>query len=149
MRFEEISQHLSQRGVYSAQLRDGILRISNLENASEYILEAFEQSVQIRQAVWFDCHELPEEDLDRVYVLCSMMNERFSGCKSYVDQWGALITGADILSQAVAIDFIETVLGQVEFVSQAMLGLVETLRLERRFITRKEVDSALDVPPLQ
>lgn len=147
--FEEICERLSQGGHYSARLEDGILRIRDSEISSEYVLEAFEQSAQIRQAVWFDCHEFSPEDLNRLYALCSMMNERFSGCKSYVDQWGVLITAADILGPDIAEDLVETLLGQVEFVSQAMLGLVETFRSERRLVTAEEIDSALGVPPLQ
>jgi hypothetical protein len=146
---EEICQHLSERGIYSARLEHGNLRIQDSEIGSEYILELFEPSAQIRQAVWLDCHELPEDDLNRIYVLCSMMNERFSGCKTYVDQWGALTMAADILGPDIAIDFIETILNQVEFMSHAMESLVETMRLERRLITQDEIDSALDVPPLQ
>jgi hypothetical protein len=146
---EEICRGLSQGGYYSAQRDDGILKIRNSEAGSEYILETFGQSVQIRQAIWFDCHELAQDDVNRIYVLCSMMNERFSGCKCCIDQWGALITLADILGPDIAIEAIETVLDQVEFVSQAMLGLVETMRLERRLVAPDEIDSALDVPPLQ
>lgn len=148
MRLDEIGPRLSANGVYSAQLDDGILRIRNLELGSEYILEAFERSAQIRQAVWFECHELPEDDLNRLYVLCSMMNARFSGCKSYIDQWGVLITAADILDPGVATDSVETILGQVEFVSQATLDLVEMLHSERRLVTDEEINRALDVPPL-
>jgi hypothetical protein len=149
MQLEEVCRGLSQRGHYSAQLDDGILRIQSSQTGSEYILEPFEQSAQIRQAVWFDCHEFSEDDLSGVYVLCSMMNERFSGCKCYIDKWGVLITAADVLDRGMAIELIETVLSQIEFVSQAMLDLVETLRAERRLVTEEEIDSALNVPPLQ
>jgi hypothetical protein len=149
MHVEEIRQRLSQEGHYSAQLDEGILRIRDSEIGSEYVLEVFDESAQIRQAVWFDCHELPNDDLSRAYVLCSMMNARFSGCKCYIDQWGVLITAADLLGHGVSMEVIETMLGQVEFVSQAMLGLVETLRRERRLVTEEEIDSALEVPPLQ
>lgn len=146
---EEICHSLSQGGHHSAQLDDGVLRIRNSETESEYILEAFEQSAQIRQAIWFDCHEFTDDDLNRVYMLCSMMNSRFSGCKCYIDQWGVLTTAADILGPKIEIEFVEIVLGQVEFISLAMLSLVETMRLEARLITQDEIDSALDVPPLQ
>lgn len=146
---EEICSSLLQGGNYSAQLDDGVLRIRDSETESEYVLEAFEQSAQIRQAVWFDCHELYDDDLSRVYMLCSMMNSRFSGCKCYIDQWGVLTTAADILGPNIEIEFVEIVLGQVEFISLAMLSLVETMRLERRLITQGEIDAALDVPPLQ
>jgi hypothetical protein len=149
MMLEEIGRDLSLGGHYSAQLDDGVLRIEDLEVGSEYILEDFDQSLQIRQAACFDCHKFPEDDLNRVYVLCSMMNARFSGCKSYIDQWGALITAADVLAQSVTVEFIEIMLGQVEFVSRGMLDLVETMRRECRLPTDEEIDSALDVPLLQ
>lgn len=149
MRLEDICRGLSQEGSYSVQPVDGILRIRNLENASEYVLETFGLSAQIRQAVWFDCQDLSEEDLNRVYRVCSMMNERFSGCKCYIDEWGVLITGADILGDIFTINSLEVALSQVEFISQAMLGLMEILRIEQRLVTRDEIDSALDVPALQ
>jgi len=78
-----------------------------------------------------------------------MMNARFSGCKCYIDQWGVLTTGADVLGEAIAMDMIEITLGQIEFVSLAMLDLVEILRTERRPVTPQEIDTALAVPSLQ
>lgn len=149
MELEKIRQGLMQGGRYSASEDDGILMIRASENGSEYSLEEFDGSAQIRQAVWFDCHELPEEELSRLHVLCSMMNQRFSGCKSYIDRWGALTTAADILGPEIAMDFIEVVLGQVEFISQAMLELAETIRSEQRLVTSNEIDSALEMPSLQ
>jgi hypothetical protein len=149
MTLDEIRQGLTQGGYYSAREDDGLLIIRDSEIGSEYVLEDFESSVQIRQAVCLDCHELSEEDLGKTYVLCSMMNERFSGCKNYVDQWGALITAADILGPQIATELIETVLNQVEFVSQAMQSLNETMRSEQRPVTSKEIDDALEVPSLQ
>jgi hypothetical protein len=148
MRVEDICRHLSQGDAYSTRLEDGVLVIKDLEIGSEYVLEMFEPSAQVRQAIWFDLSELSGEELSRVYVLCSMMNARFSGCKCFIDQWGALITGTDILSQAFDVDFLEIVLGQVEFVSQATLDLMEILRIEQRLVTEEEIDSALYVPPL-
>jgi hypothetical protein len=149
MDLKEICQGLAKGGYYSAHEDDGILIIGSLDNDSEYVLEPFESSLQIRQAVWLDCHDIPEAELSRIYVLCSLMNARFSGCKSYVDQWGALTTGADILGPDIPIDFIETILNQVEFISLAMLDLAETMRSEQRLVTSEEIDSALEVPSLQ
>jgi hypothetical protein len=148
MDLEEICDRLSERGVYSARLEDGLVRIGKPETGSEYILEAFEKSAQIRQAVWLDRQDLSEDDLGRLHLLCSAMNARFSGCKSYVDPWGVLITGADILSESMAIEFIEMMLNQVEFISITMLDLVETQLREQRLVSEEEIDSALEVPPL-
>ncbi len=149
MRLEEIGRQLSEGGAYGAEEDEGLLHIRDLESGSEYDLELFAESLQIRQAVRLDCHDLPADELNRIYVLCSMMNERFSGCKSYVDQWGALLTAADMLGPDVAIESIETVLNQVEFISLAMLVLMETMERERRPVTDEEVDAALEVPSLQ
>ena len=149
MRLEEICRQLAQTGHYSAQVDDDILRIQSSDIGSEYIMEAFEQSAQIRQAVWFDCDKLSVDDLNRIYVLCSMMNERFGGCKCFIDQWGVLITGADLISNDIVVELIETTLRQVEFISQAMLDLVETLCAEGRLVTQHEIDTVLAVPSLQ
>lgn len=149
MHMNEISQGLSETKRFSSRLEGDLLLIQNLEIGSEYILEEFGQSLQMRQAVVFDCQKSFDSDLQNMYVLCSAMNERFSGCKNYIDKWGVLVTSADVLGQSVEISFIEVVLGQVEFISQAMLGLITTLRMEHRLITEEEIDSALDVPLLQ
>lgn len=147
MQVEEICRAISL-GDYSAELDKDVLRIRNSELGSEYILEPFGMSVQIRQAVWFDCDGLPEEELNRIYALCSTMNERFSGCKCYIDEWGALVTAADILGPVTAIDIVKTMLNQIEFISQAMLNLVNILHTERRRVTVEEIDSALNMPHL-
>ena len=145
---ENIRRGLAEAGTYVPRLDDGSLRISDPDLDSEYSLEVFEQSVQIRQGVWFECQDLAEEELSRIYALCSMMNQRFSGCKCCVDQWGTLITVADILGPGIAIEFIETMLNQVEFMSQALQELVETMNVEGRLVTEAELDAALEVPPL-
>jgi hypothetical protein len=149
MLLEDICRNLSEGEYYSADMDGGILRVRDIDSQSEYILEEFEPSLQIRQAVCFDCYNFSKDDLSRVYILCSMMNERFSGCKSYIDHYGTLMTTVDLLGPNIEIDRIGTVLNQVEYVSLAMLDLLETQRLENRIITDGEIDSAFNVPPLQ
>jgi hypothetical protein len=145
---EDIRRGLAETGAYVPRVDDGILRISDPDLDSEYSLEVIEQSVQIRQGVWFDCQDLAGDELGRIYELCSMMNQRFSGCKCCIDQWGTLITVADILGPRIAVACIETMLNQVEFMSQALLELVETMNVEGRLVTEAELDAALEVPPL-
>jgi hypothetical protein len=148
-RLEEIGRQLSRGGAYLAEPEDGVLYIRELDSSSEYNLELFGDSAQIRQGVQFDCDELPADELSRILLLCSMMNARFSGCKSYVDQWGVLLTTADILGPDLPVDFIETVLNQIEFISLAMLGLLELMERQGRIVTEAEIEAALEVPSLQ
>lgn len=149
MDFHEIPRALSQGEIYSAELVSNILHIRNSETNSEYIIESFGQSIQIRQAVWFNCLEMSTDVLNNLYKLCSMLNERFSGCKSYIDKWGTLITAADIISESLTKNFLEILLGQIEFISQATLSLIELSQENRNVVTHDEIDSVLNVPSLQ
>ena len=146
MLLDDIREGLAKGTYYSTEHDEEVLLIKDRETGSEFIVEAFEQSLQIRQTVKFDCQELPEAELSRIYVLCSMINERFSGCKSYLDQWWALTTAADILDLAVTVAHVEIVLGQIEFISLAMLDLVEIMKAEQRLVTDEEVNAALEPP---
>lgn len=115
MTLEEVEATLEEG--YSGR-RDGeVLFVQNVESGSEFVVEEFSGSMQIRQGVWYACHELGDAELGRVYRLCSAMNERFSGCKSYIDEWGALLTTADILAGSLSPRIVGLALGQVEFVS--------------------------------
>jgi len=129
--------------------RDGeVLFVQNAQTESEFVVEQFSGSIQIRQRVRHACHELEDAELGRVYRLCSAVNQRFSGCKSYVDDWGALLTTADILAECVSPRTLWVVLGQVEFVSLAMLGLAEVVIDGGRMVTEQEIDDALQSPGL-
>jgi hypothetical protein len=141
MTLEEVQDELAEN--YSAK-RDGeVLLVQNANTQSEFVIEQFGNSLQVRQAVWFDCLELSDAETARLYQLCSEMNGRFSGCKSYVDQWGTLITAADIVEESANPRIVEVVLGQVEFVSVAMHGISDG-----RMVLDEEIDEALESPSL-
>jgi hypothetical protein len=132
---------------YSSR-RDGeVLFVRNLETESEFVIEQFGSSVQIRQAVTFGCGDLADAERGRIYRLCSDMNERFSGCKAYVDRWGALLTAADVLGESTP-GLLEVVLGQVEFMSLAMHSLAEIVIDGKRMPDDEEIDAALRSPSL-
>jgi hypothetical protein len=149
MNLNELAKGLSGSGRYSAEFDSGIVRVRNLESESEYVVEGFGESLQVRQAVCFDCLKMTDSQLSALYLVCSMVNARFSGCKSYVDNWGALLTGSDILAEVATTRFVEIILDQVEFVSLGMLELVEMVRTREGPVTLEDVDSALVAPSLQ
>jgi hypothetical protein len=149
MRIDELAGNLTNSARFSATINDALLLVTNLETGSEYIIEEFDGSFQVRQAICFDCLEWTGEELLSLYGLCSLANERFSGCKMFVDRWGVLVMASDVLATAASVEFIEIILGQIEFMSQAMLGLVETIRERGAAITEDEIDSALESPSVQ
>jgi hypothetical protein len=146
MTLEEVEATLADG--YSGRRDGGLLFVENVEIGSEFVVEQFASSIQVRQAVWFGCPDLGEAELGRVYRLCSAMDERFSGCKSYVDKWGVLLTTADILAECISPRVIEVVLGQIEFVSLAMLTLADVVINGGRMVTEEEIDGALQSPSL-
>lgn len=146
MTLEEVEAALDDS--YSGRREGELLLLKDAENESEFVVERFSGSFQIRQGVWHACHELGDTELERVYRLCSAMNERFSGCKSYVDQWGTLLTAGDILADCANPKNLVTMLGQVEFVSLAMLKLSDIIINGSRMVTEQEIDEALQSPIL-
>lgn len=146
MTLEEVEATLADG--YSGRHDGRVLLVQNVETESEFVVEQFSGSLQIRQSVWRECHELGDAELGRIYRLCSAMNERFSGCKSYVDEWGALLTTGEILAECVSPRIVEIVLGQVEFVSVAMHSLAEVVIGGSRMVTEQEIDDALRSPSL-
>jgi hypothetical protein len=149
MRLDELRSGLTSSGRFSAAISDGLVRVASVETGSEFVVEEFDGSFQVRQALCFDCLEWPPQEILSLYGLCSMANERFSGCKMFVDRWGALVMASDILGSVASVALVEIILDQTEFMSQAMLGLVETIRGRGSAITDEELDSALDTPMLQ
>jgi hypothetical protein len=146
MRLEEVEATLAKG--YSAW-RDGeVLFVRNVETGSEFVIEQFGSSLQVRQAVRFGCFELEDAALGRVYRLCSALNERFSGCKSYVDEWGVFLTASDILAEGAAPRAVEVVLGQIEFISLAAIKLAEVVVDRGRMVAEQEIDDALESPLL-
>jgi hypothetical protein len=137
------------KDVYSISTEDDVVKVRNLDLGSEYIVEYFSGSIQIRQAVYFDCFGLSVENLSSLYILSSNLNERFSGCKTFVDRWGVLVTAADVLQPVDDEGLLETVFNQVEFMSQATLFLVNSLIDENRSISDDEIDAVLESPSLQ
>jgi len=146
MTLNEVGVELGER--YSASRDDNVLRVQNQETQSEFVIEQFGNSLQVRQAVRFDCLDLDERERGRLYCLCSEVNGRFSGCKSYLDQWGALLTAVDLLEEGVKPGLLEVVLGQVEFVSAAMHSLSEVIIEGGRMVADEEIDEALRSPSL-
>jgi hypothetical protein len=120
MQLEEIAVGLGVQGYYTGEMDEGMLIVRNSDTLSEFIVESFDRSLQIRQAAWFECDKLAESDRNRFYAICSMVNERFSGCKCFIDEWGTLVTAADIIEHDFGLDYVETLLGQVEFISVAI-----------------------------
>jgi hypothetical protein len=149
MRINELADGLTKSGRFAAVAEEGLLLVRSLEAESEYVIEEFDGSLQVRQAVSFDCFDMESEELLSIYDLCSKVNERFSGCKVFIDRWGTLLTGSDILSAVASIQFIEIILDQTEFISQAMLGLVESVRRQGAVVPDEDIDAALASPSLQ
>lgn len=149
MNLDELAKGLSESGRYSAEIDGGVLRVRNLGTESEYVVEGFDGSLQVRQAVCFDCLKMSDSELSSIHSLCFKVNERFSGCKNYIDRWGVLLTTSDILAEVATTEFVETILNQVEFVSLGMLELVEAARTRKQAITDGDVDAALATPPFQ
>ena len=138
-----LAQEITARGNFTAREEDGVILATQNESGSEFVIESFGNSVQIRQGVWFNCSSEFGDDMEPLYETCSRMNFRFSGCKSLIDQWGVLITAADVL-EPVRVETVEVVLGQVEYVSLAMLDLAEIVKRENRVPTDTEFDAALE-----
>lgn len=148
MRIDELASGLPTSGRFAAAIDDDLVLVRSLETDSKYIVEEFDGSFQVRQAVYFGCLEWSSEELLFLYGLCSMVNRRFSGCKLFVDRWGVLVMASDILGAVASIELIEIILDQTEFMSQATLGLVEAIRERGSAITDEELDCALELPAL-
>jgi hypothetical protein len=149
MNLVKIAEVISRTGRHSSHIDESVARVENLDNGSEYIVEEFGAgSFQIRQAVVFDCEAQEDLNFHDIYVLCSRINERFSGCKCFIDKWGVLINATDIIDLSVSTTLVETLLDQVEFVSQVTPGLVEDMR-STGLPGEADIDSAFEVPPLQ
>lgn len=146
---EKILEVLSHSGRYSARIEDEVVRVENLHNGSEYIIEEFSASYQVRQAILFDCQGAESLEVAELYILCSRINERFSGCKCFIDEWDVLVNAFDIIAAADPAQLIETVLDQIEFVSQVLLELLNVMRTSNRLPSFEEIETAFQVPPLQ
>lgn len=149
MLIEKLSKQLSATSRFSYVMMDNVSILKSIEVESEYVIEEFEGAVQIRQAVLFNCFDMLDEEIRQIYSICSMVNSRFSGCKNFIDKWGVLITARDILSVEVNQDHLEVGINQVEFLSRAMMYLVQTTRETGTLASEEEIDTALEVPMLQ
>lgn len=149
MRIHELETGLAESGRFAATIENGLILVTNLETDSEYAVEEFDGSFQVRQAICFDCLDGDADELLSLHILCSMTNRRFSGCKLFVDRWGALVMASDVLGTVASVEFVEIILDQVEFMSQAIAGLVERIHEGSSAVTDEELDSALESPSLQ
>lgn len=142
----EISDSISGNGYFSS-VKDGIILIREEESGSEYIGEIFGYSLQIRQTVCL----YEEADLDQygcyIYEACSKINCRFSGCKNYVDDYGALITASDIICDPLSGELIRGILNQVEFISQSIFDIFKSIPENGMVPSEKDIDAALEVKP--
>lgn len=149
MSSEKIFWALSQSGRFSSSIEEGVIRVSSVDSGSEFIIEEFSESFQVRQAVLFDCQKDEDLDISELYVLCSRVNDRFSGCKCFIDDWDVLVNASDIIAVAEPDKLVETILDQVEFVSQVILDLLDTMRSRSALPGPDEVEAAFQVPPPQ
>lgn len=149
MSFEIIRERLSETGRYSSRIEEDILRVESVGSGSEYVVEEFCGSFQIRQAVQFNCQADDILELKQIHALCSTVNERFSGCKCFVDQWGVLVNAFDWITEILPPNVIEVAFDQVELVSQVLLELLEFMKTTNRLPTTAEIEAAFEVPSLQ
>jgi hypothetical protein len=146
MSLHEISAQLVETSRYSSSFDGDLLTVVDLESEAAFILESFGECLQIRQTVALDAASTFAHNAGHIYVLCSMLNSRFSGCKMYLDAWDAVVTGFDVLPECATVDFLEVAFSQVHFMSLGMHRLLNILRFEERLPFEEEIDTALDTP---
>ncbi|WP_157073564.1 hypothetical protein [Sphingomonas soli] len=133
---------------YEVLFEDGIFRLTDNVSKSEFIFEVFDNSFQIRQAVYFNCDQLSGDKISEINKLCSRVNSRFSGCKNYIDEWNVLITVYESLHLINDIELIKIVLNQVEFVSEAMLAFMGNIENDE-VLSDEQIDRVFLGPTLQ
>ncbi|MCP5396181.1 MAG: hypothetical protein H6918_05515 [Sphingomonadaceae bacterium] len=137
---EKLAELIGSMQAYSCEISDDILRITCLDTESQFIAEMFDNSVQLRQAVFFEYNDLNERSKFDIQNLCSMMNERFSLTKLFVDRWGVLVNASDIFSSHVECNYLNIVLGQVEHMSLSILSAIELSDAENRPLNDADLD---------
>lgn len=140
---DSLKRQLEEFGRFGATLDNGILRVTDSQSQSSYVVEEFSGSLQIRQAVAFD---VPQHHLNLTYALANCVNERFTGCKSFIDRWGNLVNATDILPQTSMVEATVASLAQIEFVSRALLVLYDCIEREDELPSEEQIDAALMVP---
>ena len=146
MDLELVQRLITQDGDFTAVMDPPVLVVTSEDTSSSFVVEIFGESYQVRQGVAPAAEELTDEQVAILLQLCSTVNERFTGCKNLIDKWGMLQTMSDILGPISEIGPLKVVLGQVEYVSLAMLDLYQIVQDEERLPTEAEIDEALEVP---
>jgi hypothetical protein len=149
MSLQDLSNVVLATGRFSCRIDEGLLRIVSTESGSEYVAEPFGSGLQVRQACLFGCSETENLQAFDIAMMCTRLNERFSGCKSYIDSWDVLVTAFDVLELTDDTRLISTVLDQVEFISQATLALIEAMQESGPRLSDEQIDRALEIPSLQ
>lgn len=137
---ERLGELIETAQAYSCEISDDVISITSLETGSQFIAEIFDDSVQIRQAVFFDYAELNASQKSNLQHLCSMMNERFSLTKIFVDRWNVVVTASDIYSLHVNYGYLDTILGQVEKMSLSALAAIELSSAGDRILNSEDLD---------